>query len=77
MIQVYGNPYQNSLFNIKEKEDAMAKKGEVFKCLKCNQIIAVMQEGAGELVCCGEKMINVTPDEGKRLIHDFQRPGTP
>ncbi len=55
----------------------MAKKGEVFKCLKCNQIIAVMQEGAGELVCCGEKMINVTPDEGKRLIHDFQRPGTP
>ena len=55
----------------------MGKKGEVFKCLKCNQIVAVIQQGAGELVCCGENMVNVTPDEGKRLIHDFQRPGTP
>ncbi len=55
----------------------MGKKGDVFKCLKCGQIVAVLQDGDGELVCCGEKMIDVTPDEGKRLIHQFQEPGTP
>jgi desulfoferrodoxin-like iron-binding protein len=55
----------------------MGKKSDVFKCMKCNKIVAILQEGEGELVCCGEKMINVTPDEGKRLIHEFQRPGTP
>jgi len=65
------------LDTFKQKEENMAKKSEVFKCLKCNQIVAVLQEGGGDLVCWGEKMINVTPDEGKRMIHDFQRPGTP
>lgn len=66
------------IFNIfKQKEETMGKKSDVFKCLKCGQIIAVLQEGDGELICCGEKMVNVTPDEGKRLIHQFQEPGTP
>jgi desulfoferrodoxin-like iron-binding protein len=55
----------------------MAEKHEVFKCTKCGQIIAILQGGEGTLICCEEEMINVTPDEGKKLIHDLQRPGAP
>ena len=55
----------------------MGEKNNVFKCLKCGKIVAVLQDGDGELVCCGEKMVNVTPDEGKKLIYDLQRPGAP
>lgn len=55
----------------------MTEKNDVFKCLKCKKIVTVLQAGEGDLVCCGEKMTNVTPDEGKKLIYDLQRPGTP
>ena len=55
----------------------MTEKREVFKCDKCKTIVAVLEGGDGELVCCGEKMINVSPDEAKSLIFDMQRPGGP
>jgi len=55
----------------------MTEKRDVFKCDKCKTIVAVLQSGDGELVCCEEKMINVSPDEAKSLIFDMQRPGTP
>jgi len=29
---------------------------EIYKCAKCGNIIEVLREGAGELVCCGEPM---------------------
>jgi superoxide reductase len=32
------------------------KKGEVYKCEICGNIVIVMHEGAGDLVCCGENM---------------------
>lgn len=35
----------------------MAKKGEVYKCELCGQVIEVKVEGGGELVCCGEPMV--------------------
>jgi superoxide reductase len=34
----------------------MAKKNEVYKCLKCGNVIEVIAGGPGELVCCGEAM---------------------
>lgn len=34
----------------------MAEKLEVLKCKICGQIIEVMHEGKGELVCCGQPM---------------------
>jgi superoxide reductase len=55
----------------------MAKKGQVFKCDKCGNIAAILQGGAGELVCCGETMREVTPNEAKSLSFDLSRPGAP
>lgn len=55
----------------------MTKKGQVFKCDKCGNIAAILQAGEGELVCCEEKMREVTPDEAKRRIFDLTRPGSP
>lgn len=34
----------------------MAKKIEIYKCEICGNIIEVLHEGAGQLVCCGEQM---------------------
>lgn len=55
----------------------MTEKSDVFKCEKCETIVAVLQGGDGELVCCEEKMKNVSPDEAKSLIFNMQSPGTP
>ncbi len=35
----------------------MAKRGEVYKCELCGNIVQVMHGGAGELVCCGKEMV--------------------
>ena len=34
----------------------MGKKGEVYKCEICGQVVEVKESGDGELVCCGEPM---------------------
>jgi superoxide reductase len=34
----------------------MAKKLEVYKCLKCGNVVEVLVGGDGELVCCGDPM---------------------
>jgi len=38
----------------------MAERGEVYKCELCGNIIEVRHGGAGDLVCCGEKMKRMT-----------------
>ena len=35
----------------------MAEKLQVYKCELCGNIVEVLHGGAGDLVCCGEKMI--------------------
>jgi desulfoferrodoxin-like iron-binding protein len=59
----------------------MAEKNKVFKCLECKRIVAVLQEpiveGKGDLHCCGQKMIDVTPSEAKRFTFGVARPGSP
>ena len=55
----------------------MTTKSEVFKCAACGAIVAVITGGKGELVCCDQKMVEVTPDKAKKLIHGMARPGTP
>jgi desulfoferrodoxin-like iron-binding protein len=32
------------------------KKGEVYKCDVCGNVVEVKEVGGGELVCCGEPM---------------------
>ncbi|MFC1486002.1 desulfoferrodoxin [Candidatus Latescibacterota bacterium] len=34
----------------------MAEKMGIYKCEVCGNIVEVLHEGAGELVCCGEPM---------------------
>ena len=34
----------------------MAKKLEIYKCEICGNIVEVLHEGDGELVCCGAPM---------------------
>ena len=35
----------------------MTKLNEVYKCEICGNIVTVLHEGAGELVCCGKPMV--------------------
>jgi len=34
----------------------MGKKGDTYKCELCGQVVQVVEEGGGELVCCGQPM---------------------
>jgi superoxide reductase len=34
----------------------MTKRSEIYKCEVCGNIVQVLHEGAGELVCCGTPM---------------------
>jgi len=34
----------------------MTKQKEIYKCEICGNIVEVLHEGAGELVCCGQAM---------------------
>lgn len=34
----------------------MTKKFEIYKCEICGNIVEVLHEGAGQLVCCGQPM---------------------
>lgn len=45
----------------------MGKQGEIYKCNICNQVVEVIVQGAGQLVCCGEDMVlqqEKSSDEG-------------
>ena len=41
----------------------MTEKLELYKCNICGNIIQVLLNGMGELVCCGEKMEHLIPHE--------------
>lgn len=34
----------------------MTKRGEVYKCEKCGNIVEVLHKSGGNLICCGEEM---------------------
>ncbi len=40
----------------------MAEKMEIYKCEVCGNIVNVLHEGKGELVCCGKPMKLMTPN---------------
>jgi superoxide reductase len=41
---------------IDERRRDMTKRLEIYKCEVCGNIVEVLHEGKGELVCCGEPM---------------------
>ncbi len=40
----------------------MTKIGDVYICKICGNIVQVLDAGAGELVCCGQKMEHIVPN---------------
>jgi superoxide reductase len=49
-------------------EGLMTQRLEVYKCEICGNIVEVLQEGEGQLVCCGQPMVSLKPkteDQGK------------
>ena len=57
------------------------EKSQVFKCSRCEALVAVLNpgKGNGELVCCEIKMANVTPSEAKQISKQYGMsvPGAP
>ena len=53
----------------------MAKKGEVYKRKICGNIVAVLQGGDGDLVCCGEEMQLVSESEATDLLTGLPKIG--
>lgn len=50
----------------------MTNKLELYKCTVCENMVQVILDGAGELICCGEPMELLTPkthEEGKDEFH--------
>jgi len=50
----------------------MTKRKEVYKCSVCGNIVEVLHEGSGELVCCGKPMLHMkelSEEEGKTEKH--------
>lgn len=60
-----------------ERRCVMTKESDVHKCKNCGCIVAIITGGEGDLTCCGQQMIEVTPDKAKKLIHGMTRPGAP
>jgi superoxide reductase len=44
----------------------MAKKDEVYKCDICGNVVKVLEGGEGDLVCCGENMRLLSPEEAAK-----------
>jgi len=45
-----------SISKVKKGESIMTKRSQIYKCEICGNIVEVLHEGAGELVCCGKPM---------------------
>ena len=43
----------------------MTEKLEIYKCSICGNVVQVLLEGAGELVCCSEVMEKLTPKQNE------------
>jgi superoxide reductase len=51
------------------------KKGEVYKCNQCGNVVTVLQEGGGDLVCCGEEMQLVSDSDAQNFLSGLPKPG--
>ena len=64
-----------SEINLVRKELYMTKKLELYRCEICGNLVEVVLEGAGELVCCGEAMTrleaNTTEADGEKHLPVF------
>lgn len=54
-----------------------AVNGEIYKCAVCGNVVLVLEGGDGDLVCCGEDMQQLAPDEAKIYSGQMPKPGSP
>jgi superoxide reductase len=58
----------------------MAKKMGIYKCEICGNIVEVLHEGGGELVCCGQPMTllteNTTDASREKHVPVIEKTGT-
>lgn len=52
----------------------MTNVREIYKCEICGNIVEVIQEGAGELVCCGEPMQKAETKHQEEMINEKHIP---
>lgn len=52
----------------------MTKKLELYRCKLCGNLVQVILEGDGELVCCGEKMELVPVNNVEESIYEKHIP---
>lgn len=62
--------------NIYKKGDAMTKKLEFYRCNICGNIVQIMFEGEGSLVCCGHDMelIELKNDSADIMLEEKHSP---
>jgi len=53
----------------------MTTKGEVYKCEACDNVVAVIQGGDGDLVCCGEDMQLVSKSKAEEFLAGLPKIG--
>ena len=41
----------------------MTKVGQVYRCEICGNVVQVLSEGGGILVCCGQDMVQLDPQQ--------------
>lgn len=68
-FQVFYDSIKLDLHSVEKlrKEKVMAKKGEVYKCDVCGNVVSVVQGGDGDLVCCGQNMRQLSKEEVSKL----------
>ena len=42
-----------------------AAPNEIYRCEACGNVVFVLEGGVGDLVCCGENMRRLAPEEAK------------
>ena len=52
----------------------MTKRLEMYRCKVCGNLVQVILEGVGELVCCGEPMELLTPNKTENVNTEYHIP---
>lgn len=55
----------------------MTEKLELYKCHICGNLVQVILSGYGELVCCGQPMEHLQPQEENNENHELGEKHTP
>ena len=52
----------------------MTEKLEMYKCETCGNLVQVLLQGEGELICCGQAMKHLTPNTTENVKTEYHIP---